>query len=362
MARRRISDPAHEATDKMIAEIEKKVSKEYAQASKEMQKKLDDYFRRFAIKDKIKAQEVADKKLDEDTYLTWRKNQLLVGDRWTEMRDNLALDMHNANRIARSIVNGYMPEAYAMNFNYGTFQVEKLAQVNTTFTLYDRGTVERILREDPQILQPPGKRMTATFGLFDAYKDKEKRKDLVLDPKTKAAFDKLIANNRDIRWQKGQLQSVTLQAVLQGESIPNMAKRIANTMGELNRNSTIRYARTAMTEAQNAGRVDSYKRARDMGINVKNQWMATHDSRTRDSHVQLDGEIADIGEKFSNGCEYPGDPAGEPAEIWNCRCTLVPYQEKYDKPDELAYDGKIDGMTYDEWKEAHGAKRSNSEK
>lgn len=299
----------------MIADIEKKVKREYKTASEDMQKKLDDYFRRFEIKDKIHAEEVAQGKMSQEEYLEWRKNQLLVGDRWIEMRNNLSQDLHNANRIARSIVNGYMPEAYAENFNYGVFQVEKLAHANTAFTLYDRATVERILKDDPQILQPPGKRMKETFGKFDAYKAGE---DVVLKPQTKAAFDKLIKSNRDIRWQAGKLQSVTFQAVVQGESIPNMAKRIANTMGELNRNATVRYARTAMTEAQNAGRVNSYKRCQDMGIGVKQQWMATHDSRTRDSHVLLDGEIQEVGEEFSNGCKYPGDPDAEPSEIWNC--------------------------------------------
>lgn len=350
MARKKLSDPAHEETDKLIKKIERKVTREYTQAANEVQKKLDKYFERFAVKDAKKLSEVKAGVLSREKYLEWRKNQMLIGDRWKEMRNLLSQDLHNANRIARNIVNGYMPEAYAMNFNYGVFQVEKLAYVNTSFTLYDRSTVERILRDDPEILQPPGKQMLKTFGDFDAYKS---GKPVKIRPQTQKAFDKLIRENRDVRWQEGKLQSVTLQSVLQGESIPNMAKRIANTMGELNRRSTIRYARTAMTEAENAGRVDSYKRARDMGIGVSHQWMATHDSRTRSSHRRLDGEIVEVGEEFSNGCRYPGDPNGAPEEIWNCRCTLVPVLTDYDFPTSLAYDGRIDGMTYDEWKEAH---------
>lgn len=349
MARKRISDPAHEETERLIKNMERKVTREYTQAVNDMQKKLDKYFERFAVKDAKKKAEVEAGTISKDAYIEWRKNQMLVGDRWKEMRDILSRDLHNANRIARSIVNGYMPEAYATNFNYGVFQVEKLAHLNTSFTLYNRHTVERILRDDPQILPPPGKQMEKTFGDFDAYKS---GKPVKIRPQTQKAFDKLIKENRDIRWQEGKLQSVTFQSVVQGESIPNMARRIAATMGEMNRKASIRYARTAMTEAQNAGRVASYERCKDMGIGVKHQWMATHDSITRDSHVLLDGEIVEVGEEFSNGLRYPGDPTGDPSEYWSCRCTLVPVLTGYDFPTSLAYDGEIDGMTYEEWKES----------
>ena len=47
------------------------------------------------------------------------------------------------------------------------------------------------------------------------------------------------------------------------------------------------------------------------------------DIRTRHSHRQLDGERREVGEKFSNGCRYPGDPQTPHAEVCNCRCTLV---------------------------------------
>ena len=52
------------------------------------------------------------------------------------------------------------------------------------------------------------------------------------------------------------------------------------------------------------------------------EWIATADSRTRESHVELDGEVVGINEPFSNGLDYPGDPAGDAAETINCRCTI----------------------------------------
>ena len=47
-----IEDPAYIATEAIIKELEKRIAKEYKQASKEVQATLDDYLRRFEIKDK----------------------------------------------------------------------------------------------------------------------------------------------------------------------------------------------------------------------------------------------------------------------------------------------------------------------
>ena len=47
-----MSDIAHDETDRIIEKIEKRLKREYAQAVKEIGEKLDDYFRRFEIKDK----------------------------------------------------------------------------------------------------------------------------------------------------------------------------------------------------------------------------------------------------------------------------------------------------------------------
>ena len=61
-----------------------------------------------------------------------------------------------------------------------------------------------------------------------------------------------------------------------------------------------------MAAAQNAGRVNSYKRAQAMSVNLQQEWLATLDTHTRHSHRRLDGERVAVGEKFSNGCRWPG--------------------------------------------------------
>ena len=128
-------------------------------------------------------------------------------------------------------------------------------------------------------------------------------------------------------------------------------------VSEMNRASAVRAARTAVTGAQNAGRMDSYHAAEKMGIKLKKEWLATLDARTRHSHAVVDGEVKDVDAKFSNGCRFPGDPQGKPVEIYNCRCTLIAAMDGVDTSDAQRWAGDpetgrsvvVENMTYAEW-------------
>lgn len=346
-----MADRGREITDELLEEMERKVRKEYQQAVKELQEKLDDYLRRFQVKDEIWRKNVAEGKKTQEEYQKWRMGQIAVGQRWEKMRDELARDLHNANAIARSIVEGYRPEVYANSHDYATYEVESGAGIDTSYTLYNREAVERIMRENPELLPPPGSQMEQTFREWDEF-----RRTGQVSDKNREAFEKLAAENKDIRWQEGKLQSVITQSILQGESIPNMSKRIAREMGEINHKSTIRYARTAITGAENAGKVDAYRRAEDMGVELDQQWRAVVDMRTRHEHRQLDGQTRHVGEPFEvDGYKlmFPGDPSAPGHLIWNCRCHLrgvvkglEPRAIKYRSMED------IEGMSYDEWRES----------
>jgi SPP1 gp7 family putative phage head morphogenesis protein len=321
----RKTDPAHEETERLLAEMEKRIQKEYTQAEKEIQAKLDDYMARFALKDQKWQEWVKDGTKTKEQYNQWRIGQMAVGQRWENLKQTVAEDLYHADQLAYSTINHYLPEVYATNFNYGTYEAEAGAKVDTSFTLYDRQSVERLMRDDPTMLPAPGKKVS-----------------------------KEIAEGKAVRWNKQQLQSVMTQGILQGESIPKLAKRLAKEVGDSDMKAAIRNARTMTTGAQNAGRVDSYKRAEDMGIKMEQMWRATLDDRTRHEHRVLDGQKQKVGDPFEvDGYEimYPGDPTAEPFLIYNCRCTLravvaglTPQAEK------LRDESAIDGKTYDEWK------------
>lgn len=346
-----MKDLGHEETEKLIKEMTGKVGDVYRQASNEVQEKLEDYFRRFEIKDEIWRKKVAAGEAKTADYIKWRKSQLMVGSRWAALQEKLANEFHLSNVTARKIVNQYRAEAYAVNMNYGTYLIERQSKINTSFTLYNREAVERILREEPELLPPPGAQSIPTK--FDRYKAGEEVK---LTAEEKKAFDVALAADKDIRWQKGQIQSVTMQAIVQGESIPNFAKRIARDLGEINHKSTIRYARTAMTGAQNAGRVDSFHRAEEMGIEMEQVWVSVLDGRTRYEHRQLDGVRTKVGEPFKvDGYTimFPGDPTAAPEMVYNCRCGVWPQVKGWKTDLSRRSLADLDGMSYEEWKDSH---------
>jgi uncharacterized protein with gpF-like domain len=58
------------------------------------------------------------------------------------------------------------------------------------------------------------------------------------------------------------------------------------------------------------------------------EWLATHDTRVREEHRKLDGIRIPIGDRFSNGCRFPGDPtAPDPSSVIGCRCVAL-YKRK----------------------------------
>ena len=328
-----MKDAGHEAAERSLREIEQQVREVYAQAAKDAQNKLEGFLEGFARRDEAKRALVDAGKLSFDDYTEWRKNQVLVSERWRDMANTLAQDLTNADKIAMSVVNGHLPDVYAVNANYGTYQIEHGLGANTSFTLYDRQTVERLIREQPNLLPRPS-----------------------------------VDIAKDLRWNKQYINNSVTQALLQGESIDKLADRIfpeimsktdltGKTKREIesiirrNELAALRNARTAVTGAQNAGRVDAYKRAENMGITMKQEWLAAHDGHTRESHAEIDGEQVEVGGTFSNGCAYPGDPGGPPEEVYNCRCTLIPVLASLDQIKDT--DENLKDMSFDEWENAH---------
>lgn len=320
------NDPVHEWTDKRIDRLEREIAREYQTAHKEVEAKYNDYMRRFKIKDATWKRWVDEGKRTPEQYEKWRTSQIFNGERWEAVKDSLANEYLKAHDKAEQIVNSGTAEIYAENYNYGTYIVEKGARVDTSFTLYNHDSVERMWREDPEIYHVPGKQ---------AQKD-------IRDGKLK-------------KWNKKAIQSVMIQGVLQGESIPQLTNRLKSVTGG-DRKAAIRNARTMITGVESAGRLDAFNRAKGMGINVKKVWSATLDSRTRHWHRELDGVAVENDEYFENSVGKifrPGDPGADGANIYNCRCTINGQLEGHetDYSDlSLRNTDHFEHMSYEEWK------------
>lgn len=282
-----MADTAHYQTDLKLEEMEKRLSAIYSRAEKEIQKTADEYFSKFAKQDEAKRKLLEQGKITEEEYIKWRKGKVMYGKRFTEMKEQCAKQLLNVNQTALAYVNGELPEVYAINYNALESSVDGVG--GYSFTLVDADTVRNLAITDTSLLP---------------YKE--------IDPA------------KDIPWNMKKINAETLQGILQGESMDKIAKRLRNVQ-EMNKTQAIRSARTIVTGAENKGRQDSYKRAEEDGIVMKREWIATNDSRTRHWHAELDGVEVDIDEPWHNEfgeIMFPGDPSADPANTYNCRCSM----------------------------------------
>lgn len=323
------SDLGHQLTDKELAKLERRIAKLYREAGEELQATIDAYFEQFKKRDEEMKALIGTvqngKEWTEADYKQWRLNQIGRGERYQAMRDKVARRTTDANAVAVSYANDATPGIYSLNRNYAAYTIEQVAG-NVGFDLWDEQTVKRLMVEQPDLMPyyPP-----------------------------KRALKRGI----DLAYGKKQITASVTSSILQGKSIKHMADDLQKRITTMSRDSAIRTARTAVTGAQNAGRMDSYAAAEKMGIKLKKEWLATLDARTRHSHAMLDGEQVAQDKKFSNGCCFPGDPQGPPWEIYNCRCTLVAALDGVDTSSAQrrarnAVTGEtelISNMSYAEW-------------
>ena len=283
-----MADAAHRLTDEKLEEMEKRLSAIYSRAEKEIQQTANEYFSKFAKQDEAKRKLLEQGKITEEEYTKWRKGKVMYGKRFTEMKEQCAKQLLNVNKTALAYVNGQLPEVYAINYNALESAVDGVG--GYSFTLVDADTVRNLAVTDTSLLP---------------YKK--------IDPA------------KDIPWNMKKINAETLQGILQGESMGKIAKRIMNVQ-EMNKTQAIRSARTIVTGAENKGRQDSYKRAEKDGIVMKREWIATNDNRTRHWHAELDGVEVGVDDPWHNEFGYimfPGDPSADPANTYNCRCSMA---------------------------------------
>lgn len=285
-------DEIRKVTDKKLVDLEKELNKVYATSQKELTEKWNAYMQKSqkAIEGKAKALEqamksgVADEiKTAEESYKKALLNQTLNNTHYKAMVDSVTSKMADVNIKASDVINDKMPEMYTINYNAGD---DIASQMGIRFDIVNERAVKN-LAERGEINLPKRK--------LDIPKDK--------------------------RWNTKQMNSAVMQGIIQGESMDKISDRLLPIVDK-NENSAIRAARTMTTEAENCGRLDSFKELEKEGAVLKKIWEATADDRVRKSHQDIDGEEQDIDKEFSNGCMYPGDGNGPAEEVWMCRCAM----------------------------------------
>lgn len=108
-------------------------------------------------------------------------------------------------------------------------------------------------------------------------------------------------------------------------SYTDIARNISS-YGQADMNRSLLIARTEGHRVQNEAKMDALHGVKDRGADVVKQWDATFDSKTRESHAALDGQVREIDEPFNSPsgrtAMHPG-AFGDPAEDCNCRCAML---------------------------------------
>ena len=322
-----MADAGTRAADNAQAAMERKMRRIYRQAQREIIEKLNAHTQRMYALDAQKRADVESGKITPQQYKNWLIGQQFTQKQWKDKVDSVATTLLYANQQANAIVEGEKRAVFGENATYAAYEMEHGMGRDLSFSVYDSATVTKLLREDPELL-----------------------------PR------RVVNGQKDKAWNRQKISAAVTHGIIQGESIPQIAKRIAKQTASSNMTAMTRYARTAMTSAQNAGRMEAMHHAQEMGIKVQKKWLATLDNRTRDAHAMLDGQVQDVDKPFQSELGpimFPGDPSADPGNVYNCRCTLQWIYPEYvpktagQRRDNISGE-LIKDMTYAEWKAANG--------
>lgn len=320
-------------TDEALAELEKRIQKSYNEAGKEIETMLGDYFGRFKSDDEAMLEKVKAGAVSETQYRSWRYGRMARGENYKALRDEIAKRLTNISSVAYSYINDTTPTIYTLNRNYAAYTIERM-HGDSVFGLWDESTVRRLIKDQPDLMPNYPAQVAVKRGI-------------------------------DLAFGKKQITASVTSAVIQGKSIPNLASDLRKRITTMSASSAVRTARTAVTAAQNGGTLDTFLSAKEMGIPIKKEWLATLDARTRPAHGKADGQQVDVDEPFVlDGYKlmFPGDKSAPAYLVYNCRCTMVAVVDGV--TDRGQRRGRVNGtgenvvlkdMTYSQWKRSKSA-------
>ena len=199
-----------------------------------------------------------------------------------------------------------------------------------------KNIVKRFEKEQQTILQSRYASTSAVFGrLIDGAIEKPEKKE------TKAKLSESFWD-AIMRWAKNEaaakikrisktskqmIASAVDAGVNEGESNWMIAERIR----DLKKVSDSRAMLIARTETHNAAGKAADAMSADMKFKQEKKWLAANDERTRTSHANVGStDWIDADKQFNVGgamMDHPGDSAGGPENVCNCRCAVM-YRRK----------------------------------
>lgn len=143
----------------------------------------------------------------------------------------------------------------------------------------------------------------------------------------------------------GAARDQLVEGFREGEGVDALRARIMDVTDLTSRQAEA-LARTEVIAASNMGAEARVDLMGDQAPPYR-QWLSTRDGRTRMTHRVADGQVVARGETFTVGgwpLRVPGDPAGPPSEVVNCRCTVL----FTDQAEPLVVAGRQEGGIVDD--------------
>lgn len=141
---------------------------------------------------------------------------------------------------------------------------------------------------------------------------------ILSSPETAARVTKMTETT------KAQIRSALTDAIDLRLDVRQTAKLIRDKIGgSVLRSRALLIARTETTRAANLA---AEMGASETGIELQKVWIATADTRTRPAHLAMRGKDPIVKDALfvvgGKKMKHPGDPAGGPENVINCRCTV----------------------------------------
>jgi SPP1 gp7 family putative phage head morphogenesis protein len=285
---------------RMNAKAERELIASYARALKDVRAQLGEVYAKYQVAGTL-------------TYAEMAKYGRLDA-LFTEINSQIVA---LTGKAAKEIV-GLEQEVYQAAYYRTAFAIEFAAQAKLGYTLLNKKLIEASV-------------MNNLTGLTLNERLRKHRADIII-----------------------KIRSEITQGLIKGEGYGQVANRIKDALeGDLNKARVV--VRTESHRNQNQGMLDSMSHAEDKGLKIVKVWMSTLDSKTRDSHDDMDGQKVPIDEPF---VFVSGDNKGEetdapglssiPEEDINCRCTMREEIEGYEPNVQDKNEGEIPD-NFDDW-------------
>lgn len=282
---------------------ERELARAYAESLRAVKRRLTGYYERYSVGGRLTYEDM----------LNYKRLQRLE----QEVLEVLRALTNTTARQTRAIAREALQEAYYRS----VYAIERAANIRIMYGMLNREAIE-------QAIQMPIAGLTLNETLSN------RRREIT----------------RAIR------QNIT-QGLIQGSSYRQMAERLNNTFNR-DYSKAIRVVRTETHRVQNQARDRAFDQAKEKGIKTRKIWVATLDGDTRDTHQDLDGQVADENGYFhyrGMRTRYPGGWGSAEMDI-NCRCTIRSEIVGYEPQVRRARENRqqrgelISHVNYEQWR------------